>query len=167
MPNSRAWRATVRRVIFETVMHTTNAPLNRIVIATAAVLLAALGTAATAAAGDAKPLSPVAESGRSFFLESCAACHGKEGRGDGPAAATLREKPADLTLIARRRDGNFPMRELADIIDGRSMLSAHGDREMPVWGERFSEDEGGDSMTERLVQGRIVMLLVYLKAIQE
>ena len=112
------------------------------------------------------PLSPVAEAGRSFFLESCASCHGVDGRGDGPTAVALATSPADLTLISARRAGAFPVRELAEIIEGRAMVTAHGDREMPVWGERFSEKEGGDSMTERLVQGRIRMLLVYIQVIQ-
>jgi mono/diheme cytochrome c family protein len=117
-------------------------------------------------AEDVVQLSPVAEAGRSFFLESCAACHGGDGRGGGPAAAAFLTSPADLTLISARRAGAFPVRELAEIIDGRTMVTAHGDREMPVWGERFSDEESGDSMKERLVQGRIRMLLVYIQAIQ-
>ena len=118
-------------------------------------------------AEEAPRLSPVAEAGRSYFLESCASCHGDGARGDGPTAASLSTKPADLTLISKRRDGTFPTGELAEIIDGRDMVAAHGNREMPIWGERFSEEEEGDSMTERLVQGRIMMLLVYLRAIQQ
>ena len=35
--------------------------------------------------------------GQSLFLENCAACHGPQGRGDGPAAPSLTTKPADLT----------------------------------------------------------------------
>lgn len=112
-------------------------------------------------------LTPVAEAGRSFFLESCASCHGSDARGNGPAAASLAAAPADLTAIAIRRDGKFPAGEIGEIIDGRSMVAAHGDREMPVWGDRFTEEEGGDSMSERLVKGRIMMLMSYLKAIQK
>jgi mono/diheme cytochrome c family protein len=118
-------------------------------------------------AEEAPKLSPVAEAGRSYFLESCASCHGDGAHGDGPTAASLSTKPADLTLISKRRDGKFPTGELAEMIDGRNMVAAHGNREMPIWGERFSEEEEGDSMTERLVQGRIMMLLVYLRAIQQ
>lgn len=32
-----------------------------------------------------------------LFKEQCAACHGARGRGDGPAAAALQPKPADLS----------------------------------------------------------------------
>jgi putative copper resistance protein D len=35
--------------------------------------------------------------GQALFASHCAACHGAEGRGDGPAAAGLLQKPADLT----------------------------------------------------------------------
>jgi mono/diheme cytochrome c family protein len=35
--------------------------------------------------------------GQALFLQSCAACHGPEGEGNGPAAADLHIKPADLT----------------------------------------------------------------------
>jgi mono/diheme cytochrome c family protein len=36
--------------------------------------------------------------GRAVFAENCVACHGPEAEGDGPAAAALRIKPADLTM---------------------------------------------------------------------
>ena len=35
--------------------------------------------------------------GHDLFLENCAACHGPQGRGDGPATQSLTTKPADLT----------------------------------------------------------------------
>jgi mono/diheme cytochrome c family protein len=35
--------------------------------------------------------------GSELFAEHCVACHGSEGRGDGPLAANLQVKPADLT----------------------------------------------------------------------
>src|SRR5579863_7414040 len=55
------------------------------------------------------PVSPTsAASGREMFNTYCAACHGKEGRGDGPAAPALKKAPADLTTIAARNNGKFP-----------------------------------------------------------
>ncbi|MGH7823143.1 MAG: c-type cytochrome [Candidatus Binatia bacterium] len=36
-------------------------------------------------------------SGRVLYLKHCAECHGQEGRGDGPTAAVLTKRPADLT----------------------------------------------------------------------
>lgn len=35
--------------------------------------------------------------GAALYVENCALCHGATGRGDGPAAASLRTHPADLT----------------------------------------------------------------------
>lgn len=34
--------------------------------------------------------------GQAFFAANCVACHGPQGRGDGPLAATLRPRPANL-----------------------------------------------------------------------
>lgn len=39
--------------------------------------------------------------GRQLFQQNCAVCHGAEGRGDGVAAASLPERPDDLSKIAR------------------------------------------------------------------
>jgi len=49
--------------------------------------------------GDAPPLGPPvpAEQGRRLWGRECAACHGDDGRGNGPGAAGLRPRPTDLT----------------------------------------------------------------------
>lgn len=48
-----------------------------------------------------KPLPPATpsqiEKGEKIYQTSCAACHGTTGKGDGPAAAALPNKPADFT----------------------------------------------------------------------
>ena len=46
--------------------------------------------------------------GHRYFVRYCSACHGAEGRGDGPAASALQSPPADLTRIAQRRGGISP-----------------------------------------------------------
>lgn len=38
--------------------------------------------------------------GKTIFTQSCASCHGAAGKGDGPAAAALNPKPANLTDTA-------------------------------------------------------------------
>jgi mono/diheme cytochrome c family protein/uncharacterized membrane protein len=47
--------------------------------------------------------------GQAVFAANCIACHGPGGRGDGPAAAGLRIKPADLTMphIWEHTDGEM------------------------------------------------------------
>jgi len=101
---------------------------------------------------------------------SCMACHGLEGRGDGPDAGQLDVRPADLTQIARRNGGTFPADGLALYIDGRAMVGAHGPREMPVWGDRYraavpGEDEGAEA--ERIARERIEALVLYIETLQE
>ena len=102
-----------------------------------------------------------------YFMRYCSACHGVEGRGDGPAAPALRPPPADLTRIAQRRGGRFPVAEIAAYIDGRTVVSAHGSREMPIWGERFGEMAGGGSVGEEVVRGNLLVLIEYLQSIQQ
>ena len=105
--------------------------------------------------------------GRRYFVQYCSACHGLDGHGDGPAAPALRTPPADLTRIAQRRKGHFPAAEIAAYIDGRTFVRAHGSREMPVWGERFSDQVGGGSIGEEVVRGNLLLLVNYLQSIQQ
>lgn len=74
---------------------------------------------------------PDAAAGRDLFQGNCAPCHGAGGKGDGPMAAILSVKPADLTKIAN--GGEFPMADVVRRIDGRDMLLAHGGP-MPIFG---------------------------------
>lgn len=105
--------------------------------------------------------------GHQHFVRYCSACHGVEGRGDGPAAAVLQPPPADLTRIAQRRGGHFPVPEIAAYIDGRIGVPAHGQREMPVWGERLQEIAGSGLLGEVVAQSQIWLLLQYLQSIQQ
>jgi hypothetical protein len=38
---------------------------------------------------------------------------------------------------------------------------------MPVWGERFSEEVGGESLGEEVVHGNVLVLINYLQSIQQ
>jgi len=129
----------------------------------AAGLVSVLAMSVTTSAEDT---SPVEQAGRSDYLQYCASCHGTEGHGDGPATAALATPAPDLTLVAARRDGEFPVDELSMLIDGRTQTAAHGSRQMPVWGERFTVEAGNDDMAAQIVRGRIRMLLAYLRSIQ-
>lgn len=75
--------------------------------------------------------------GRHQFMERCAACHGEQGKGDGPYAAMLRHQPADLTTLTARHAGTYPAEWVARVIDGRDLFPVHGTREMPIWGREF------------------------------
>ena len=104
----------------------------------------------------------VIESGAETYMAHCAACHGRTGVGDGPVAATLRQKPSNLTTIARRRGGKFPRVEVTDFILGRSRVGAHGTRDMPVWGPLFREINPADSQ----VDVRLTRLVDHLESLQ-
>jgi mono/diheme cytochrome c family protein len=129
-------------------------------------LLAGLALGASGVRAET-PYDPVlAELGAESFPRYCGSCHGVKGRGDGPSAGSLIQPPADLTRIAARRGGSFPAGEIARFIDGRFAVTAHGTREMPVWGERFSEAIPDSGVSEEVARGKIAVLVEYLKSIQ-
>jgi len=79
--------------------------------------------------------------GAKLFSQYCASCHGAKGTGDGPMSAALKAKAPDLTLIARRNGGVFPLDKVQAAIAGDKPTGlSHGTREMPVWGPIFSQD---------------------------
>jgi len=101
---------------------------------------------------------------------SCISCHGLNGRGDGPRAKSLRTVPADLTRIAKANKGEFPAKRLAEIIDGRAIVGDHGQRDMPVWGDRYrvpAEANERTSAIERRARAQISALVEYLRTLQE
>ena len=122
-----------------------------------------------AVAAEPPPLSQaeMAQVGQRYFVRYCSACHGAQGRGDGPAAVALQPPPADLTRIAQRRGGDFPVAEITAYIDGRIGVPAHGRGDMPVWGERFGEIVGTDLLGEAVVRTHLQVLIAYLQAIQQ
>ena len=119
-----------------------------------------------AAAADVQPPTG-AEAGKISFRTICVSCHGQDARGDGPVAASLKTKPANLRLIARRRSGGFPEDEIGQYIDGRKAPSAHGTREMPVWGDELATAAPDAQERERRRAQRIAEVVAYLKTIQE
>ncbi len=84
------------------------------------------------------------EQGKADFAQLCAPCHGVSGTGDGPQAAHLARKPADLTVVTRKY-GRFPDQKVFETIAGLDMPEGHGSREMPIWGDVFVGEEVGES----------------------
>jgi mono/diheme cytochrome c family protein len=107
------------------------------------------------------------EAGGQLFAGYCASCHGRDARGNGPVASMLKVPPADLTRIAARHGGRFEPSEVAAYIDGRVDVTAHGRREMPVWG-RLYDDRNANLMTDEtlLSPGMIFTITAWLKSIQ-
>ncbi|MFT7596697.1 MAG: mono/diheme cytochrome c family protein [Paracoccaceae bacterium] len=57
-------------------------------------------------------------SGAALYRQNCGACHGKTGAGDGPLAADLPVRPANLRLLASGNDGVFPTERVMKSIHG-------------------------------------------------
>lgn len=102
-------------------------------------------------------------SGPAMFASYCAACHGKDAKGSGPAAAALKKGPSDLTILARRNGGKFPTLAVQNSIAGEAGgAMAHGSKEMPVWGDVFRSMTANDSITKM----RMLNLVKYIESIQ-
>lgn len=108
------------------------------------------------------------------FVTWCGPCHGRTGIGDGPVAASLITKPADLTLLKQRAGGEFQAEQVFKRIDGRDFPTAHGTPEMPVWGYWFKQQETAAGLlqedvvtAEKEVRKRIERLVGYLETIQK
>jgi mono/diheme cytochrome c family protein len=102
-------------------------------------------------------------SGKGMFENYCAVCHGRDARGDGPAASALKVAPADLTALARTAGGKYPSARVASVLRGQSELAPHGTQEMPMWGPLFlSLSQGHDEQ----VQMRIANLVNYIETLQ-
>jgi mono/diheme cytochrome c family protein len=109
-----------------------------------------------------EPIKPVAASDAAGMFQSyCAACHGKEGKGNGPAAAALKKAPADLTKVSARNGGKFPEVQVKRYIEGADEVAAHGNRDMPMWGELFR------GLNRDTAQIRVQALSDYIKAMQQ
>jgi hypothetical protein len=104
------------------------------------------------------------------YQVSCQVCHGVAGTGNGPMASQLKTKPSDLTTLAKKNDGEFPLLKVFQIIDGRQDIAAHGARSMPVWGKRYQEEIGekyGPYGGEAAVRARVLELVYYIQSIQQ
>ena len=104
--------------------------------------------------------------GRALYLRYCASCHGRSGRGDGPVAPALGEKPIDLTQLATKHGGTFPFVDICEAIDGTRTVRAHGVSEMPVWGEVFESDATSPLEQQILAGGKVMAIARYLRTLQ-
>ena len=107
-----------------------------------------------------------ARDGKKYFVRYCASCHGTDGAGDGPVAKSLAKAPANLRLLGDKYGVPLPAGRIAQFIDGRDAVRAHGTADMPVWGEKLyamGEGERGELGLGEVI-GKIV---AYLNTIQD
>jgi mono/diheme cytochrome c family protein len=101
------------------------------------------------------------ESGAQLYKNYCAACHGIEGKGDGPVVNFLKVPPADLSTLAQRNDGKYPADRVAATLDSGTNRGAHGTSDMPIWGPVFRSKGKG------VVQMRIQKLNAFIESLQQ
>ena len=132
----------------------------------ALALAITLGTQSTISAQEpaAAPPRAMVAAGANNFAQYCVACHGKDAKGTGTLAATLKPKPADLTGLTERNGGTFPRDMVFQVIDGKKKVKGHGGGDMPQWDDAFLASAGaGDA---EAVKRRIESLVEYLATLQ-
>lgn len=107
-------------------------------------------------------------SGEQMYEAYCAACHGKNGDGNGPAAVALKIPPKNLRTLAKRNGGKFPMQHVVGVLEFGIPVAAHGTSEMPVWGPLFSSLHAHEIHNrEAHVKMRISNVARFLESLQE
>lgn len=132
--------------------------------------LGALLLTLAACNGVPKPIQvmPDRTDGAAFFAQNCASCHGDSGRGDGPRANTLPQRPTDLTQLSTRNGGDYPAARTLSYIYGDPQKS-HLARVMPEFSSTMSDElvpveiDGVFTPTPPQLAG----LLAYLESIQD
>ncbi len=103
--------------------------------------------------------------------------HGAAGQAGAPTRGTrihcrsgrlgsLRTRPKDLTQIAKENGGTFPFAKIVATIDGTNEVRAHGDPDMPVWGEVFSRSSASAITRRADVRGKLMLITQYVQSIQ-
>jgi len=135
------------------------------------LLLSILLLAASASTAQTKPAisqdqlpSNFVPTGKEMFKQYCAACHGLDAKGHGPARAALKVPAADLTTLAKRHDGTFPYDYVSNILRFGPGVAAHGSADMPTWGPIF---QYMDNYNQSAVQKRVKNLCDYIASLQE
>ena len=139
--------------------------MNKLLVSCVGVAFSVLGWCAAVGARGQQPPDILIDSlaGKDSFERYCAACHGRDARGNGALAIELRTPPSDLTLLARRNNGEFPREAVRGFIIGVGRApAAHGPTEMPVWGPMFRVFE-----SDARVRERISNLVTYIERLQQ
>ena len=103
--------------------------------------------------------------GHASFLVYCAGCHGREGKGDGPATEYMTILPADLTQVTKRY-GQFPEDIIYRRIEGSDLPVESDSQKTPHWGNIWrGMNPDWESVLD--VRKRIDELIAFLKTIQD
>lgn len=105
-----------------------------------------------------------ASSGKEMYVAYCGSCHGRDGKGNGPAASALKTVPTDLTQLAASNGGKFPENHVSQTIKGDFATPSHGSKDMPVWGSIFASM---GTTSDGSMQLRIRNLTKYIASLQQ
>jgi mono/diheme cytochrome c family protein len=130
--------------------------------------IGALGLVAAAFAADKADL------GKQEYDANCAICHGATGKGDGAYADMLNTRVPALTTLAKANGGVFPFARVYEIIEGKEVPKAHGQRDMMIWGDDYVtraaglKDDYGSPLYDPAVRARarILALTEYVYRLQ-
>jgi mono/diheme cytochrome c family protein len=128
------------------------------------LLLSLTATACTVALAQGRK-----DLGKREYDNNCAVCHGSDARGMGVYNELLKTSAPDLTTLAKRNGGVFPVARMYDVIEGAG--KGHGTRDMPLWGQEYRIKAGeyfGDLPynPEAFASGRILALIDHLNRLQ-
>ncbi len=106
--------------------------------------------------------------GKREYQSKCVVCHGADGKTRGPYLE-LTKTPSDLSTLAKRNGGVFPLQRVYEVIDGRVDVPWHGPRDMPIWGADYVSKAGEhlENHPEVFARMRILALIDYLYRIQQ
>ena len=105
-------------------------------------------------------------SGKQMYKDYCAACHGMDGTGNGPAVQFLKIPPPNLTTMAVRHNEKSIILNVDAVLRFKNQSKAHGTLEMPLWGQLFKSLENQNGHPQ-LVELRIHNLSVYVQSMQK
>ena len=134
----------------------------------------AVGLATIAHAQQSGPAGQNFDRGKYEYDAHCAACHGLSGKGGGHFVQLLKSGTVvpDLTELSKKNNGVFPFMHVYETIDGTRSVSAHGTKEMPIWGTRY-KIEAGERIyddfradPEPFVRARLLALTEYVYRLQ-
>jgi len=78
----------------------------------------------------------------------------------------LTTRPTDLTALDER-DGGYSLSEVMWAIDGSRTIRAHGDSEMPVWGEVFEAELQDSPYTRQTALLHVRSISEYVLRLQD
>ena len=112
-------------------------------------IISAFAVAQQAPAGSSATVKHVpitntaSNSGKEMFNSYCAVCHGKDAKGNGPAASAMKSAPTDLTKLAQKEGGSYPAAHVAAVLRGQASTPSHGARICRFGGRYFRASATG------------------------